>query len=636
VRYPVAERVPVVDDLHSHLVPDPYRWLEDPDTAQTRDWRLAQAELWRTCLAGLPSREWFHDRITALSDVDTCGTPVWRGARGFWISRTGGQEHAVLRTEERVLVDPMVLDPTGLTTLDAWQPDREGRRLAYQVSRRGSECADLFVVDVATGSVIDGPIDRCRYTPVAWLPGGEAFFYVRAQQVLLHRVGTPVGGDVPVTEPASSYGIGLSDDGRWLVVGARTGTGNELRIADLSANVERPEFRTVHSDQYRQSIADVGPDGRLYILTNVGAPNHRLCVAYPDQPDESNWRDLVPEDAEATLTGFTIVEELLLVTWLRQGIGEISIHDRATGRRRGAVPLSGAGTVGRPSVRGHEAWFTYTDSVTAQTVYRFDSRTGACKVWGNAGGAVSGPVTHTADGAPVTVIAGAGSGPRPLILYGYGGFGLPLTPTYSAFLLAWVQAGGVFAMAHLPNEGDKQRAVDEFLAAARHLIATGWTSADRLAACGESNGGLIVGAAITQRPDLFAAAVCSAPLLDMVRYERSGMGASWRAEYGSASDPEQTAGLLEFSPYHRVRDGVDYPAVLFTVFDGDTRVDPMHARKMCAALQWATSGTRPVVLREESGVGHGARAASRGIALAADLLAFVAAHTGLHVGLAVA
>jgi prolyl oligopeptidase len=242
--------------------------------------------------------------------------------------------------------------------------------------------------------------------------------------------------------------------------------------------------------------------------------------------------------------------------------------------------------------------------------------------------------TYTVDGAPVriSVVAGEGHGPRSLIVYGYGGFGLPLTPTYSAFLLAWVRAGGVFALAHLSSEaGDgKQRAVEDFVAVAECLVAQGWTTPDRLAACGESNGGLIVGGAFTLRPELFAAAVCSAPLLDMVRYERSGMGHAWRAEYGSASDPEEFAGLLGSSPYHRVRAGVGYPAVLFTVFDGDTRVDPMHARKMCAALQWATSSTRPVVLREESGVGHGARAASRGVALAGDMLAFLAAHTGLE------
>jgi prolyl oligopeptidase len=321
------------------------------------------------------------------------------------------------------------------------------------------------------------------------------------------------------------------------------------------------------------------------------------------------------------------------------------------------VALPGAGSVGPLSVHpggGHEAWFTYTDNVTPPTVYRFDARTGECTLWARPPGSadVAGIETrdltcHSADGTPVRVSlvarrAAPGARPRPTILYGYGGFGISLTPSYSAYVLAWVEAGGAFAVAHVRGGGErgehwhrggrlghKQNVFDDFVAAAQRLIDDGWTTARQLAACGESNGGLVVGAAVTQRPDLFAAAVCSAPLLDMVRYERSGLGPAWRAEYGSASDPEQLRWLLAYSPYHHVRHGVDYPAVLFTVFDGDSRVDPMHARKMCAAMQWATTGARPVLLRAESGVGHGARAVSRSVALAADMLAFLAVHTGL-------
>ncbi|WP_433217328.1 prolyl oligopeptidase family serine peptidase [Microtetraspora malaysiensis] len=241
------------------------------------------------------------------------------------------------------------------------------------------------------------------------------------------------------------------------------------------------------------------------------------------------------------------------------------------------------------------------------------------------------------------IIARAGlHGPRPAILYGYGGFGVALTPAYAADTLAWTEAGGVVAVAMVRGGGEegeewhragmldrKQNAFDDFVAAAETLIADGWTAPDRLGIWGESNGGLLVGAALTQRPDLFAAAVCSAPLLDMVRYERSGLGPAWRGEYGSAEDPDLFRCLLGYSPYHRVREGVDYPATLFTVFGGDTRVDPAHARKMCAALQRATGGDRPILLRHEGDVGHGARATSRATALAADTLAFLAAHTGL-------
>jgi prolyl oligopeptidase len=314
--------------------------------------------------------------------------------------------------------------------------------------------------------------------------------------------------------------------------------------------------------------------------------------------------------------------------------------------------LGSVGGIGERPEGGHEAWFVYSDYTTPVSVHRFDARTGEVTLWASAPGAVEVPdveatqITYTSyDGTEVRMIVIArpgGEGPRPAILYGYGGFNIPLTPAYSATSLAWVEAGGVYAVANLrggSEEGEdwhragmldkKQNVFDDFHAAAEKLIADGWTTPDRLGIAGGSNGGLLVGAAITQRPDLYAAAVCSAPLLDMVRYEKFGLGQTWNVEYGSADDPEQLGWLLSYSPYHHVRDGVDYPAVLFTVFDGDTRVDPMHARKMCAALQHATSGDRPILLRREKDVGHGARALSRSVELAADTLAFTARWTGL-------
>ncbi|HLL69199.1 MAG TPA: prolyl oligopeptidase family serine peptidase [Micromonosporaceae bacterium] len=682
MRYPVAERQPVVDELHAQRVPDPYRWLEEPGSAETRRWLADQEQLWCDHAASLPARERFHARVAELTDVGMVSAPVWRGERRFWLGRTAGQEHPVLHTAEpggaeQVLLDPVALDPTGLTSLDAWHPDRDGGRLAYQVSRRGDEHAELYVLDVASGKLLDGPIDRCRYSPIAWLPGGQYFFYVRSEsggvgqrrRVYLHRVGRPVDTDVLVLgadrDDTTAYGLGISEDGRWLLISASVGAaaGNDLWLADLAASdASDPQLRVVHEGDDSRTVASVGRDGRLYLVTNLDAPFGRLCVADPQHPGRLGWLDLVGADPDAVLVDFAILDDpelarpVLLVGRVRQAVGEISIHDLATGRRLAEVPLPGAGTLGPMSTvpgGGHEAWFTYTDSVTPPTVYRFDARTGETSVWaGPAGaGAVTGIRTHhltcrSADGTPlrVTVLerAAAGAGERPAILYGYGGFGLSLTPTYSAYVLAWVEAGGVFALAHLRGGGEhgerwhrngrldgKQRVIDDFVAAGRCLIENGWTTAGQLGACGESNGGLVVGAALTQHPELFAAVVCSAPLLDMVRYERSGLGAAWRAEYGSADDPEQLRWLLAYSPYHHVRQGVDYPAVLFTVFGADSRVDPMHARKMCAAMQWATAGTRPILLREEPDVGHGSRATSRSVALAADMLAFLARHTGL-------
>jgi prolyl oligopeptidase len=329
---------------------------------------------------------------------------------------------------------------------------------------------------------------------------------------------------------------------------------------------------------------------------------------------------------------------------------------------RARVPLPGLGTVGAIVARpegGHEAWFAYTDHTTPPHVYRLDGRDGAVGLWARPPGAVEVPDVVTLqksyaskDGTTIRmfVIARADALDRngrprasaPTILYGYGGFGVPLVPGYSASILAWVEAGGVYAVANLrggAEEGEqwhragmlgaKQNVFDDFHAAAEHLIDGGWTTSAQLAASGGSNGGLLVGVALTQRPDLFAAIVCSAPLLDMIRYERFGLGSTWNVEFGSAEDPDQFGWLLGYSPYHHVDDQVDYPAVLFTVFDRDSRVDPLHARKMCAALQHATTGVRPILLRAEGDVGHGARALSRSVELAADSTAFAAAWTGL-------
>lgn len=680
--YPPAEWHAVVDHLHGHPVHDPYRWLEDPASPETQSWLAAQDDLWRGHAAALPGRDRLHARVGELSGTGMIGTPMWRGQRRFFLRQTAAQEHAVLYTAgsdgaEDLLVDPVALDPGGTTTLDHWQPDRDGRVLAYQLSRRGTEQSELYILDVGTRRIIDGPIDRCRYSPIAWLPGGEAFYYVRAvpgrlssRRVYLHRVATPPAHDVLIfgsdRDETTSYGLGISQDGRWLTISASRAAvrHNDLWLADLAASAaEEPELRVVQEGADARTVVDVGRDGRMYIVTDLGAPRGRLCVGDPAHPQHGAWRDLVPADPAAVLGDFTILDgpelerPVLLVGWIRHAISEISVHDLVTGERLGDVPLPGLGSIGSISARstgGHEAWFTYTDSVTPTAVHRYDARTGQTTPWAGAPGAVAlsdvaaRQITYTsADGTPVRMVVlaqpSAAAGPRPTLLYGYGGFGLPLTPTYSSYALAWVEAGGVFVTANLRGGGEegeqwhrdgmldrKQNVFDDFVAAAEMLIADGWTTPGQLGICGESNGGLLVGAVLTQRPELFAAAVCSAPLLDMVRYERSGLGPAWTGEYGSVADPDQFHWLLAYSPYHRVRAAVDYPAVLFTVFGGDSRVDPLHARKMCAALQRASAGDRPILLRHEGDVGHGARAVSRSVRLAGDMLAFLAAHTGLE------
>ncbi|MFL6136492.1 MAG: prolyl oligopeptidase family serine peptidase [Frankiaceae bacterium] len=695
--YPPATRLDLVEELHGHRIPDPYRWLEDPATPETRAWLAAQDALTDGALAALPGKDALRARVTELLAAGVVTAPAWRGDRAFFLRRETGQEHARLIVREpggeRTLVDPEALDPSGITTLDAWQPDREGRLLAYQLSAGGTEESVLRVLDVATGAVVDGPIERTRYSPVAWLPGGAAFYYVRRlppslvpegeeqyhRRVYLHRLGTDPDDDPVVfgegLDRTTFYGVSVSVDGRWLAVTANEGTAprNDAWLADLSGgDLARPDLREVQRGVDARVGLRVGRDGRLYAWTDRDAPRGRLCVASPEAPAHENWRELVPEDPEAVLDDYAIVDAperpVLLVARTRHAISEVTVHDLGTGERLQRLELPGLGTVTGLSERpegGHEAWLGYTDHVTPSLVLHYDARDGALRTWATAPGAVRVPPVRTEqvtyrskDGTPVRMlvmspetdgadgIEGADGTaerrPRPTILWGYGGFSVPMTPGYNAAALAWVEAGGCYAVANLrggSEEGEdwhragmrerKQNVFDDFVAAAERLVADGRTTAGQLAIHGGSNGGLLVGAALTQRPELYAAVVCSAPLLDMVRYERSGLGALWTDEYGTAAKPDELEWLLAYSPYHHVREGVDYPATLFTVFDADTRVDPMHARKTCAALQRATSGERPVLLRRERDVGHSSRSISRAVTLAVDVLAFIASRTGL-------
>jgi prolyl oligopeptidase len=693
--YPRADRLDLVEHLHGRAVSDPYRWLEDPDDPRARAWSAAQDRLARGHLDALPGRDRLAATLHDLVEAGSVGVPVWRAGRRFAMRREPGQEHTVLYVTdddgvEKILLDPTALDPTGLTTLDSWSPDLEGRRLAYQLSHGGDEHSVLHVLDVETGEDVEPPIDRCRYSSVAWMPGGQEFVYVRMvapdevaegeqmfhRRIWRHRIGTSTDTDELVDGPGlyqdhTYYGVRISRDGRWLLVTGNVGTArrDSVWIAELGDAAPALTRVLTQADDVRCGPW-VGRDGRLYLLTTDGAPRFRLAVTDPTTPGREHWRELIAEDESAVLgdvcwlqpAGTTDPGEgLLVVARSRHAVAELTLHG-LDGAPRGTIPLPGLGSLrgltsadqSTPTQNGR-VWVGWTDLVTPPQVRRFDLDTGETALEAAAPGAVTVPPVRTEqraftspDGTTVRMFVVSpedATGTRPTLLTGYGGFGIHPDPAYSSSALAWVAAGGVYALASLRGggeEGDawhraghrgrKRCVFDDFHAAARALVTAGTTTSERLAILGGSNGGLLVGAALTQRPELYRAAVCSAPLLDMVRYERFSLGRTWNDEYGTADDAEELGWLLSYSPYHHVHDGTVYPAVLFTVFDSDTRVDPLHARKMCAALQHATGADplhQPVLLRRETDVGHGARSVTRTVALAVDQLSFLAAHTGL-------
>ncbi len=691
--HPAAERLDLVENLHGHPVADPYRWLEDTADPRTVAWVAAQGALFRRERAAWSDREGLAARLVELAAYDTIGLPRPRGDRMFFARRGAGREHPVVAVlgadgHPTVLIDPMRIDPTGSTTLEAWHVSVEGDLLAYQLAGGGTEDTRLRVLDVPTGRVVDGPIDRIRRTPVAWLPGGTAFYYVRRlhpdlvpsderrfhRRVWLHRIGTDPDEDVPVfgrgRDKADFYGVTVTVDGRWLRVSSTAGAARrtDLWLADLSTTgPERPELQVVQSGVEARTVPylrrGTGPDDEVLLMTDRDAPFGRLAVSTPSELGGGDWRDLVPSAPPAVLTDFAVLDGegldplRAVVVRAEHAVSTLTVHDLTDGRALGTVPLPGHGSVGHVVDRvegGCEAWFQYTDFATPPTTYRYDARTGEVHPWGDPvwpdlpAVRTRQVVVDSADGTPVRMFvvstAGAPDRPRPTILTGYGGFGVTMAPDFSPLITAWVEAGGVYAIANIRGGGEegedwhragmrahKQNCFDDVAASADWLVDNGWTSTDQLGLYGASNGGLLVGAALTRFPEKFAAAVCTAPLLDMMRYERFGLGPSWQAEYGTAADPEQAGWLLSYSPYHHVRDGTGYPAVLFAAFDGDDRVDPLHARKMCAALQHASTSRRPVLLRGEQHVGHGVRALSSGVELLTDTLAFFADRLGLPV-----
>ena len=476
LRYPAAGRLDLTEDIGGYRVSDPYRWLEDAASDERASWLAAQADLFGSYREELPGRDRLAAQVRELLGTGHVGTPAWRGERYFFTRRDPGAEHGALYLQAGdgpadVLIDPMAIDPSGLTTLDAWQPDKEGRLLAYQLSEGGDEESLLRVMDVTTGAVVDGPVDRCRYSNVAWLPGGKAFYYTRRlppdavpdgesqyhRRVYLHQVGTPADEDALIfgegREKTDYYGVSVSRDGRWLFISASRGTAprNDLWIADLSeSDPAAPDLRVIQEGVDAQTGVRAGRDGRLYVFTDLGAPRGRIAVTDPATAgDRSAWRDLIAEDPEAVLSGYAILDgaelerPVLLAGWTRHALSEITVHDLATGEQTGRVPLPGLGTAGGLGERpegGHEAWFAYTDYTTSSVVLRFDARDSSVTTWAAAPGSVQVPAVtarqvayQSKDGTTVRMLVISGSGdsprsPRPTILYGYGGFDIPRRP----------------------------------------------------------------------------------------------------------------------------------------------------------------------------------------------------------------
>jgi len=677
-QYPFARTEGVVDTLHGRAIADPYRWMEDIDDAGVRSWIDAENSLTRRILDGIPGRSAYAKRLAEVLSIGTIGVPDVEGNRCFYEKRQGSENQPILYWREgalgepKVLLDPNALSAEGIVAVDWWYPSRDGHLLAFGLSEGGSEQSTLHVLDVDTGARLDDAIPRTRGGSVAWLPDGSGFYYMRFpnpgdvpkgeedfhSRIRFHRL-----GDDPARDPVI-FGEGrdmqdwldcsLSDDGRFLVVHAsQTARKTALFVKDLGA--EDGEFVDVSGDADAHFFG-TALGGDLYIQTDDGAPNYRLFKTSAANPSRAGWKEIIPE-GKFKLEAAAFAGGRIFASYLENAASRLYEYD-ADGKLIREIALGGIGTVYGigGEWRGKECFFGFTSFFVPQAVYRIDVGTDRIDLFDR----VVSPVDASRyvaeqvwcaskDGTPVPMFVirrkdAVRDGNNPTILYGYGGFDIPMTPGYSKTVIPWLEAGGIYVIANLRGGGEfgeewhragmlerKQNVFDDFIAAAEWLVAEKYTSPARLAIFGGSNGGLLVGAVVTQRPDICAAAVCAVPVLDMMRYHLFSVGRYWITEYGDPGKADEFAFLIKYSPYHNVREGVRYPAILLTTAESDSRVDPAHAMKMTARLQAASRSDNPVLLRFETKAGHGIGAPVRKVVDEyADYLSFVSWRLGME------
>lgn len=667
---------PVAETLHGTQIIDLYRWLEDGSSPEVQQWVAAQNAYTEQVLAAAPGRDRLRTRQEAAQAVGLIAAPRLRAGRVFYQQREGSQNQPILYVRDtldapsRVLIDPNTLRDDGTAALDWWYPSQDGTLLAYGVSEAGDEKSTLRVLDVATGAHLADTIPHTRYCSVAWLADRSGFFYTRyptpgtvepsaenySQHVFFHQLGVDWAADPLVfgagRNPQEMLWLSISRDGRFLLVIASHGW-NKTEVYLLDAASPQTIVPVVEGVDASFSAEIVGDE--LYILTNQDAPNYQLFKTPLAQPQREHWQLIVAESADV-LQGFLHTGGKLLLTYLHNAASRLVVATtEGQIEREIALPTLGTieGAAGDPD--DDSALLVFASFFVPPTLYRYAVSSSQLSVLAQVAAASDTTayevrqVWYTSrDGTRVSMFLMhrhdlERNGDQPTVLYGYGGFNVSLTPYLWRSLPVWLAAGGVLAIPNLRGGGEygeawhqagmlgnKQHVFDDFIAAAEWLIAERYTSPQRLAIMGGSNGGLLVGAALTQRPDLFRAVVCRVPLLDMLRYHQFLIARLWIPEYGSADDPEQFAWLRDYSPYHRVTPGTAYPAVLFTTAEADSRVDPLHARKMAALLQASTGGDAPILLRIDTRAGHGVgKPLTKIIDEETDIWSFIGAQLGV-------
>lgn len=684
--YPATRRLDLVEEQFGAKVADPYRWLENDVRVdgEVRDWVSAQNRASEAYLAALPGREALEARMRRLYDYGRYSVPRKAGGRYFYSYNSGLQNQSPLFVREgltgrqRLLLDPNGFSADGATALAEWEPSPDGRHLLYAVQEGGSDWRTLRVLDVASGALLDEKIEWVKFSRLAWDGQGSGFFYSRFaapekgaefqslnenHKVYYHRLGTPQSQDRLIYATPSRSKLGhaaeVTDDGAWLVITSSQGTDErfELSVVDLRRPMEKWKARKLVAG-LEHDWKLVGSRGdTLWLVTDKDAPRGRLVMLNAAQP-RAEPVEVVPQRGQ-TLAAGSMVGERIILAYMSDAriVAELVERD---GRPVGEVPLPGIGTAAGFAGKAGDAetFFHFSGFTMPGTIYRYDTATNRAEKFAQPELAFDPDdyVTQqmfypSKDGTQVPMfvirkksLAVSGKA-APTLLYGYGGFNIALTPSFSPAKLAWMEQGGVLAIANLRGGGEygkewhdagrlanKQNVFDDFIAAGEYLIAQGYTGKGQLAIEGRSNGGLLVGAVVNQRPDLFAAALPAVGVMDMLRFDRFTAGRYWVDDYGYPSREEDFRILLGYSPYHNIRDGADYPAILVSTADTDDRVVPGHSFKYAAALQAAHLGVRPRLIRIETRAGHGSgKPTDKVIEEYSDYYAFAARWTGLDI-----
>jgi prolyl oligopeptidase len=658
----------VQEVLHGVALVDPYRWLEDQNSPRTRAWIASQNEYTQSVLKAFPQRAALTKRLEALLKVDVETTPIKRGNRYFFSRRLANQDQAVLYVrdgldgKDLVLVDPSGLSADHTVSVNLMDVARDGKLMAYGVRQGGEDEVAVQFLDVDAKKDLKDTLPKARYSGLSIKPDNSGFYFTRfgkeGPRVYYHQFGTEAGADRLLFGdgfgPEKIINSALSEDGHYLQITVLYGAAadkTEIYFQDVAAGGPITPLVNDIEARFRAQIAG----DTAFIETNWKAPNGRMLSVDLKQPAKHNWKEIVPAGRFA-LTGFSLVGGTLVLDYLENVVSKVKLFD-PTGKHLRDLELPGLGATTGLSGRwsDKEAFYSFTSFVTPPTIFRYDVQSAATVVWfkpnlpTDAGAIVVEQVMYPSKDQtkiPMFLVHRKDiklDGSNPTLLTGYGGFNLSRTPAFSALATLWVERGGVFALANLRGGGEfgeewhragmlekKQNVFDDFIAAAEYLIQKKYTSPNRLAIQGGSNGGLLVGAALTQRPELFGAVICAVPLLDMVRYHKFLVARFWVPEYGSADDPKQFPFIYAYSPYHRVKPVTHYPAVMFVSGDSDTRVDPLHARKMCALLQANTASDRPVLLHYDTKGGHsGGKPVSKQVEDAVDELSFLYGQLGV-------